>query len=303
MAVAQLQLHPQGPLCSRLAMGVWRMAEWQMSPPDIRSFVQQCLDLGLTTFDHADIYGDYTCETLFGTVLKEAPALRDRMQLISKCGIKLVSPNRPNHTLKHYDTSYDHIIASVEQSLRALQTDYLDVLLIHRPDPLMDADDTAEAFTALRQSGKVLHFGVSNFLPSQLELLASRLNFPIVTNQIEISVLHLAAFSDGTLDQCQQYRMAPMAWSPFGGGELFHGTSPNIVQLRQALTQVAQQLGQATIDQVALAWLLAHPAQIVPILGSGQLDRLRTAIAAQELHLTREQWFTLWTASTGVDVP
>ncbi len=141
-------------------------------------------------------------------------------------------------------------------------------MLIHRPDPLMNADETAEAFTKLKQSGKVLHFGVSNFLPSQFELLASRLDFPLVTNQVEISVMHLAAFADGTIDQCQQLRIAPMAWSPFGGGELFKEDSPRAVRLCEALVAVGQQLGQVAIDQVALAWLLSHPVNIIPILGT-----------------------------------
>lgn len=303
MPVSSISLHKQGPICSRPALGVWRMAEWKMSSSEILSFIHACLDLGITTFDHADIYGDYTCEALFGAALSQEPALRSRLQLISKCGIKLVSPNRPSHTIKHYDTSRAHILASVDRSLQALHTDYLDVLLIHRPDPFMDADDTAEAFIQLQQSGKVQHFGVSNFLPSQVDLLSSRLPFPLVTNQIEISVMHLNAFTDGTLDQCQRLRMAAMAWSPLGGGDLFKGDSPKAVRLRQALSAIAQQFGQMTIDQIALAWLLAHPANILPILGTGQIDRIRRAIAAADLKLTREQWFTIWSASTGTEVP
>jgi predicted oxidoreductase len=190
----------------------------------------------------------------------------------------------------------------VENSLQNLHTDRLDLLLIHRPDPFMNADEVAEAFTQLRQSGKVLHFGVSNFTPSQFDLLASRLNFPLITNQIELSVMHLAPFEDGTLEQCQQLRIAPMAWSPLGGGELFSGNTLKAIRLRQTLEAIAQEL-DAAIDQVALAWLLAHPANIVPILGSGNLDRIRSAVGAEALHLTREQWFAIWSASTGVAVP
>lgn len=278
------------------------MAEWQQSPQETLALIQQCVELGVTTFDHADIYGNYTCEELFGTALQASPQLRSQIQLISKCGIKLVSQNRPAHQLKHYDTSRDHILTSVDHSLQALQTDYLDVLLIHRPDPLMDADEVAEVFSQLKQAGKVLHFGVSNFSPSQLDLLASRLAFPLVTNQIEISVMHLDAFTDGTLDQCQRLKIAPMAWSPFAGGQLFQGQTPKAVRVRQAVEAIAQSLG-ASLDQVALAWLLTYPAQIVPILGTGNLDRIRRAVEAENLKLSREQWFTLWTASTGVNVP
>lgn len=288
---------------SRLVFGVWRMAKWQLSTQEILELIQHCVDLGITTFDHADLYGNYTCEGLFGSALQLSPNLRSQIQIISKCGIKLVSKNRPEHTIKHYDTSYTHILKSVDHSLQQLHTEYLDVLLIHRPDPLLDADQVAAAFTELKQSGKVQHFGVSNFSPSQFELLASRLDFPLVTNQIEISVMHLEAFTDGTLDQCQRLRIAPMAWSPLGGGALF-GDSDSAMRLQKALTVAAQQFEpHPTLDQVALAWLLAHPARIVPILGTHKLERIEAATKAEQIHLTREQWFTIWTAATGVEVP
>ncbi|HEY9628307.1 MAG TPA: aldo/keto reductase [Coleofasciculaceae cyanobacterium] len=302
MSIVQPELHEQTLHFSKLIQGVWRMAEWQQTPQETLSFIHQCLELGITSFDHADLYGDYTCEALFGAALKVDPFLRSQLQLISKCGIKLISKNRPQHKIKHYDTSREHILASVDHSLQALHTDYLDVLLIHRPDPLMDADEIAAAFTQLKQAGKVLHFGVSNFSPSQFDLLASRLPFPLVTHQIEISVMCLAAFADGTLDQCQQLRIAPMAWSPLGGGELFSGSSPQAVRLRSSLESIAQ-LHHATVDQVALAWLLTHPAKILPILGTGNLDRIRAAAAAAAIYLTREEWFLIWTASTGTEVP
>lgn len=263
--------------------------------------IDSCLDLSITTFDHADIYGDYTCESLFGELLKTDSHPRDRMQLVSKCGINLVSPNRPEHTLKHYDTSQRHIFKSVENSLRNLHTNRLDLLFVHRPDPLMKADEVAEAFTQLRQSGKFLYFSVSNFTPSQFDLLASRLDFPLITNQIELSVLRLTPFTDGTLEQCQKLQIAPMAWSPLSGDELFFGKTPKAIRFRQALAAIAQDLN-AAIDQVALAWLLAHPVNIVPILGSGNLDRIRSAVRTEALHLTREQWFAIWTASMGMPV-
>lgn len=310
MLVPQIALSKEGPTCSRFVLGVWRMAEWGMNRTEILDFIQACLELGITTFDHADIYGDYTCEQLFGDALTKMPSLRRQMQLVTKCGIKLVSKNRPAHTIKHYDTRAVHILASVENSLKQLQTDYVDLLLIHRPDPLMDADEVATAFSQLRQSGKVLHFGVSNFMPRQFNLLASRLDFPLVTNQIELSAQHLAAFEDGTLDQCQQRRISPMAWSPLGGGRLFQGMDEQSVRLREALTSVANELGGATLDQVALAWLLAHPANIVPILGTQKIDRIKSAItslsftnASEAFQLSREQWFAIWSASTGEEVP
>ncbi|MBF2047095.1 MAG: aldo/keto reductase family oxidoreductase [Elainella sp. C42_A2020_010] len=299
--VSRITVYPDTLALSRLVLGVWRMAEWQQSAQETLNLIQQCVDWGITTFDHADLYGDYTCEGLFGDALTLNPALRSRIELITKCGIKIVSKNRPEHKIKHYDTSYDHILQSVDHSLQQLRTDYLDLLLIHRPDPLMDADQVAAAFTHLKHSGRVRYFGVSNFLPSQFDLLASRLDFPLVTNQIEISVMHLDAFTDGTINHLQRLRVAPMAWSPFGGGQLF-GNSPKAVRLQKSLAAVAQQLN-ATVDQVALAWLLIHPARIVPILGSGNLDRIASATKAEPLNLTREQWFAIWTAATGTEVP
>lgn len=303
MVVSQIALSQESPTCSRFVLGVWRMAEWGMNGTQILDFMEACLNLGITTFDHADIYGDYTCEQLFGNALAKMPSLRSQMQLVTKCGIKLVSKNRPAHRIKHYDTRAVHILSSVDNSLRQLRTDYIDLLLIHRPDPLMDADEVATAFHHLRQSGKVLHFGVSNFMPRQLNLLASRLNFPLVTNQLEISVSQLAAFEDGTLEQCQQLRIAPMGWSPLAGGRLFQGMDEQSVRLRETLTGVAHELGEATLDQVALAWLLAHPAKIVPVIGTGKIDRIKSAIASVALALSHEQWFAIWRASTGKEVP
>jgi predicted oxidoreductase len=298
-----VQLHAGGPECSRLVAGFWRLREWRMSEGELLAFVRTCLDLGITTFDHADIYGDFRCEGLFGAALAREPGLRSSMQLVTKCGIAPVSSGRPANTIDHYDTSRAHIVAAVENSLRELHTDYIDLLLIHRPDPLLDADETAAALTDLRAAGKVLYCGVSNFTPWQFDLLSSRLDFPLVTNQVEISVLNMQALHDGTVDQCQRLRIAPMAWSPLGGGRLFAPGDEQAQRVRQSLAQVGETLGGATVDQVALAWLLSHPARIVPILGTGKIERVRQAVQAESLRLSREQWFTVWTASAGRGVP
>jgi predicted oxidoreductase len=303
MTVPQITLTPQGPTFSRLALGFWRLVDWGLTREQLLTRVQAVLDLGITTFDHADIYGDYQCEALFGAALAQAPGLRAQMQLVTKCGIKLVSSRRPAHNLKHYDTTRAHIVASVERSLTHLHTDTIDLLLIHRPDPLMDADEVAAAFTALRAAGKVQHFGVSNFTPAQYKLLASRLDFPLVTNQVEFSLMHLAPLHDGTFDLCQQRRIAPMAWSPLTGGRLFREEGARAARLRHAMNMVGDALGGATLDQVALAWILTHPAGVIPVLGSGKLERLQRAAAAADLRLSREAWFALWSASTGHEVP
>ena len=303
MSVRQIDLAAGGPRFSRLALGFWRLAGWDLSDTQLLDLIRASLDLGITTFDHADIYGDHTCQELFGRALALEPSLREKMQLVTKCGIMLASPNRPQHSLKHYDTSRANIVSSVDESLRFLRTDYVNLLLIHRPDLLMDPDEVAEAFTELRQSGKVLHFGVSNFTPSQFDLLASRLDFPLVTNQIEVSVLFLDLLHDGTVDQCLQRGIAPMIWSPLAGGRIFTGDGERAARVRQALQAAGEELGGASPDQVALAWLLTHPARLVPILGSSKIERLRSAARAETLRLSREQWFAIWSASTGTPVP
>ena len=219
--VPLVPLAPDGPRLSAVVAGAWRLGSWGMAPAARLRWIEECAALGVTSFDHADIYGDYTVEALFGEALALAPGVRERLQLVTKCGIKLVSARRPGHALKSYDSSPAHVAASVEASLRALRTDRVDLLLLHRPDYLMDPDALGEALEALRAAGKVLHVGVSNHRPSQLALLHRRV--PVATNQVELSPLALGALDDGTLDQCLAVGVRPMAWSPLGGGRLFAG--------------------------------------------------------------------------------
>lgn len=303
MTESRIRLTEDGPTLSRIVAGMMRLREWGLVHATLRDFIYQCLDLGVTTFDHADIYGSYSCEGIFGEALAAEPGLRQRIELVTKCGIQLVSPNRPGTRVHHYDTSREHIIASAENSLRHLHTDYLDVLLIHRPDPLMDADEVAAAFTVLRDAGKVRHFGVSNFMPWQFHLLQSRLDFPLVTNQIELSVLHLEPLHDGTLDQLQRLRIAPMVWSPVAGSYLFDPRDERATRVRAALQAVGRELGGASTDQIAIAWLLRHPARVLPVLGTGKIERIEAAVAAADLHLDRQHWFAVWEASAGHEVP
>ncbi|HAF53226.1 MAG TPA: oxidoreductase [Leclercia adecarboxylata] len=297
--VQRSTLAPQGPEFSRFVMGYWRLMDWNMSAQQLVSFIEEHLDLGVTTVDHADIYGGYQCEAAFGEALKRSPALRQRMEIVTKCGIATTA--KAEHALGHYSPDRDHIISSAEQSLTNLATDYLDLLLIHRPDPLMDADDVAEAFLALHQSGKVRHFGVSNFTPAQFALLQSRLPFTLATNQVEISPVHQPLLLDGTLDQLQQLRIRPAAWSCLGGGRLFNDEA--FQPLRDELAQVAQELNAETIEQVVYAWILRLPSQPLPIIGSGKIERVRSALAAEQLAMTRQQWFRIRKAALGYDVP
>lgn len=297
--VQRITLAPQGPEFSRFVMGYWRLMDWNMSAQELASFIEEHLDLGITTVDHADIYGGYQCEAAFGEAMKLSPALRERMEIITKCGIATTA--KAEHALGHYITDRDHIIRSAEQSLTNLATDRLDLLLIHRPDPLMDADEVAEAFLALHQSGKVRHFGVSNFTPAQFTLLQSRLPFTLATNQVEISPVYQPLLLDGTLDQLQQLRIRPMAWSCLGGGRLFNDDA--FQPLRDELAKVAQELNAETIEQVVYAWILRLPSQPLPIIGSGKIERVRSALAAEQLNMTRQQWFRIRKAALGYDVP
>ena len=275
------------------------MADWGFSPQQRLGWIEACLALGITSFDHADIYGGYTVEALFGEALAAAPGLRDRMQLVSKCGIKLVSPQRPGHAIKSYDTSRAHVVASVEQSLRALRTDRLDLLLIHRPDLLTDPDELADTFSRLRAQGKVLHFGVSNHTPSQLAMLHRRL--PLVTNQIELSPLQMGALGDGTLDQCTDLGLRPMIWSPLGGGRLFTSDDAQARRVREVLQALATQHG-VSVATVAYAWTMRHPSRPLPIAGSSRVEAMREAVAALDLRLPAEDWYRVWQASTGHEV-
>ena len=297
--VQRITLAPQGPEFSRFVMGYWRLMEWNMSARQLVSFIEEHLDLGVTTVDHADIYGGYQCEAAFGEAMKLAPHLRQRMEIVTKCGIATTA--KPEHALGHYITDRNHIIHSAEQSLRNLATDVLELLLIHRPDPLMDADEVAQAFLTLHQSGKVRHFGVSNFTPAQFALLQSRLPFTLATNQVEISPIHQPTILDGTLDQLQQLRIHPMAWSCLGGGRLFNDNE--FQPLRDELAKVANELNAGSIEQVVYAWVMRLPSQPLPIIGSGKIERVRSAIVAQSLDMTRQQWFRIRKAALGYDVP
>ncbi|ELY3772482.1 aldo/keto reductase family oxidoreductase [Cronobacter dublinensis] len=297
--VERILMAPQGPTFSRLVMGYWRLMEWNYAARDLVGFIEQHLELGITTVDHADIYGDYQCEAAFGEALRLAPHLREKMEIVTKCGIATTA--KPENAIGHYITDRAHITHSAENSLRLLNTDVLDLLLIHRPDPLMDADEIAEAFLALHKSGKVRHFGVSNFTPAQFSLLQSRLPFTLATNQVEISPVHQPLLLDGTLDLLQQLRIRPMAWSCLGGGRLF--SDERYAPLRAELQQVAEETGAETPEQVVYAWVMRLPSRPLAIIGSGKIERVKNAVGALSLELSRQQWFRIRKAALGYDVP
>jgi predicted oxidoreductase len=288
------------PLLSPIVAGAWRLLEWRLDTPALVRWIEQALELGITTFDHADIYGGYGVEAAFGEALAASPGLRERLRIVTKCGIKLVSPARPAHAIKSYDTSRAHILASVENSLRALRTDRIDLLLIHRLDALMDPGEVADAFGTLRAQGKVLHFGVSNHTPQAFAMLHRRL--PLVTNQIEFSPLQVGALADGTLDQATDLALPPMIWSPLAGGRVASGSDEQALRVRTVLEELGRAHGVPAAT-IAYAWIRRHPSRPVPITGSRRIEALREATAALGVALSSEEWYRVWRASMDRDVP
>jgi predicted oxidoreductase len=289
----------QGLQLSRVVAGMWRMAEWGMTVEQRVAFIEQCIALGVTTFDHADIYGNYGVEGLFGEALRHKPSLRNQIELVSKCGIKLVSPQRPGHAIQHYDTGAAHIVASAEASLRQLHTDRIDLLLIHRPDPLMAFDEIAEAFQALRAAGKVRHFGVSNFSRHQFESLNRRI--ALATNQVEFSPMQMAPMFDETFDGLQDLGVKPMIWSPLAGGRLFSSNDAHAENLRLVVKGIADELGQP-FASVVFAWIMQLPCRPIPLTGSGRIEAVAVAVAGTTFTLSRTDWFTILRAARSHEV-
>ncbi|WP_052432320.1 aldo/keto reductase [Flammeovirga pacifica] len=285
-------------MISKIVTGVWNWGD--LTPQQINELILRSVESGITTFDHADIYGGYTIEKLFGDALALSPDLKDKIQIVTKCGIKLIHPNRPQHTIKSYDTSRQHIVGSVDKSLQNLNVDVLDYLLIHRPDPLMNINEVSDTINDLKKEGKIKEFGVSNFLPHQLEMLKSKTDIKI--NQIEISPLKTSALYDGSLDQCQQCGITPMAWSPLGNGRIFTAQDEKTLHLKNTLSQVGEKYDLA-IDQTIFAWHLTHPARITPILGTTKAERIEGAAKVMSIQLEKEDWFKILEAAEGNEVP
>jgi predicted oxidoreductase len=270
-----------------------------------RRAVQAAVDSGYTLFDHADIYGNGECERLFGDCLKAAPALRDEVLVATKCGIRFAGMPQPEDP-KRYDFRRDYVEASVDASLERLGVERIDLFMLHRPDFLMDPDEVAAAFDNLHTAGKVAHFGVSNFSPSQVDLLRSTVGFPLLVNQVEINLHNTDALTDGTLDQCRRLGMTPQAWCPLGGvaypawGNTLDAEAESRIE-----AELARQAGlyETEATQVALAWLLRHPAGIMPIIGSTTPERIAAAVAATHIDYRREDWYRLLEARNGQPVP
>jgi len=291
----------KGDTISSPVAGCMRWGKWgaEFSTTAYRQMIVDCLQHGINSFDHADIYGDYTTEAEFGKALKEDLSLRQHIRIITKCGIQMLAANRPEHNIKSYNTSREHIIASVERSLKNFGTEYIDVLLIHRPDPLLNPAEVAEAVAYLKQQGKILSFGVSNFLPHQVDVLAAHTE--ISYNQVEISVIRMDAFTDGTLDNCMKYKITPMAWAPLGGGVFTDDSHPRFRSIMATASELAQKYDTG-LNEILLAWLHTHPSGILSVIGTTKIERLVQAKVAASIRLEREDWFRLLIAATGEDV-
>jgi len=287
-------------LNSKLVAGTMFWGQWgkELSTQEMSDLISFFFENGVSTFDHADIYGGYTMEAAFGQAFSRSSLQRGQVQFISKCGIQYISENRPNEVI-HYDTSKAYIIASAEASLKHLKTDYLDALLIHRPSPLMHPEDVMSAAEDLKKSGKILNFGVSNFSSSHMELMMSEGLIDI--NQIEFSVVQHEALFDGTLDKLLQHKIIPMAWGPLRSYFNLEDVAKK-QRLKKQISELSTKYNSSE-DQLLLAWILKHPSKIHPIIGTTKKDRIQSAIRALSIKLSTEDWFKILVASQGHDVP
>lgn len=288
-------------LLSNPIAGAMRWGSWgaNFSTQDFNFLINTCVEKGISSFDHADIYGHYTTEEDFGKALKMQPGLRQQIQIITKTGIQMPSPNKPDYIIKSYNYSTKHIIQSVENSLQHFGTDYLDVLLLHRPSPLLNPNEVAQAIQTLKQHGKILTFGVSNFLPHQVNALQPLI--PIQYNQIEISIIELSAFTNGVLDNCLQHNIQPMAWAPLGGGLLSDEEHPRFRNIHATVKELAEKY-ETGLNEILITFLLKHPAKIIPVLGTTKVERLVQAQKAVDIQLDTQDWFKIWVAATGKEV-
>ncbi len=286
---------------SKVIAGVIRWGAWgsKMSTSKMASMIGTCVELGVTTFDHADIYGNYTTEREFGDALILSGVPRENVQLITKCGIIKPCAEKPGFHISHYNTSKRHIIESVEQSLENLNTEYIDMLMINRPSPIMNYMEMAEAFHVLKESGKVKDFGVVNFSPDQIR--AMERFYPIVSNQVEVSMTHLAPLFDGTIDTCVAHNIIPMSWSPLGGGSIYTNTKAG-KKLEMRLQKLADEYGW-TLSDMALLFLMHHPAGIIPVVNYAKPDKIKETVDLLNVVLSNEQWFEILIASQGEELP
>jgi predicted oxidoreductase len=296
---------PHGPRFSRLVYGTWRLLDdlESSAPEPLAARLDECVELGLTTIDTAEVYGKYEVEDHLGAALRRSPGLRAKLQIVTKCGIYVPVARHPERKTSYYDATAARIVKSAEKSLRLLGTDHLDLLLVHRPDWLTPSDETAGGLERLLRDGKILSAGVSNYSVAEFETLQSRMSVPLVTNQIELSLFRMDPIGDGTLQQCERLRIHPMAWSPLGGGRLFRADDDVAARIRAVCNEIAARYDHVSPEVLALAWILALPAQPGVIIGTNKIERVRTAAKAASVRLDRADWYRLWEAAQGRRIP
>jgi len=286
-----------------MVYGTWRLLSDQPTSQDINRRLQDCLELGITTIDTAEIYGLYEVERALGAALALSPGLRDKLEIVTKAGIYVPCKHHPDRRTAHYNASGARMIKSLEKSLRFLGTDHEELLLVHRPDWLTRADDTASGLNRLLRDGQIRAAGVSNYTAAQFDLLSTYMEQPLATNQIEFHLLRMDPIYDGTLAQCEKAGATPMAWSPLAGGRLFDPADEAAQRIAKAAEDMSTRYCGASVDQLAYAWILAHPSRPLPIIGSNRIERIQSAAAAAEILLEREDWYALWEAAQGRRVP
>lgn len=303
--MTRVRLHESSPEFSRVAFGTWRLLHDPASatPEGVLTLLRACLDAGVTTIDTAEIYGLYKVEELLGEALKRDEGVKRRLEIVTKAGIYVPCEFHPDRRVAHYNATAERLVKSAKKSLRLLGVEALDLFLVHRPDWLTGVDETAAGLTELTRSGIIRSAGVSNYSASQFSALQSRLDFPLVTNQVEFNPLCMDPIYNGVFDQAQERRFRPMAWSPLAGGRLFNEGDETAARVVAALREMGPRYGDATPDQLALAWVMAHPAAPQPVVGTSKAERIRAAAEAVSLRLSREDWFGVWQAAKGRRIP
>lgn len=301
--IPRSKIAPNGPEFSLVVYGTWRILDDGSSIQDINRRLHRCVELGMTTIDTAEIYGLYEVETVLGKALAMSPGLRDQLEIVTKAGIYVPNKYHPERQTAFYNASAARLAKSVEKSLRLLGTDHVELFLVHRPDWLTSADDTAAGLNQLLRDGKIRSAGVSNYNVHQFDLLNSRMDQPLVTNQLEFHLLRMNPIYDGTFDQCQQQRILPMAWSPLASGRLFDSTNEAAMRIAVTAASMSEKYNDATVEQLAYAWIMAHPSQALPVIGTNKSERIKSAAEAADIKLEREDWYALWVAAQGHNIP
>jgi predicted oxidoreductase len=283
--------------------GTWRLLDTRPTAQEINRRLHACLDLGITTIDTAEIYGLYEVEQLLGSALALSPGLRDKLEFVTKAGIYVPCSRHPERRTAHYNATGPRLVKSLEKSLRLLGTDRVELFLVHRPDWLTRADDTAAGLNELLRTGRIRSAGASNYSASQFELLNAQMEQPLVTNQVEFHLLHPEPINDGTFHQCEKHGVLPMAWSPLAGGRIFDPGNPAATRLAAAAKSMSSRYNAATLEQLAYAWILAHPSHPLPVIGTNKLERLQSAAQADAIMMEREDWYALWEAAQGRKIP